>query len=328
MTNFSPSQLHLFHPLIEEFLESLKIDRGATLATLQSYRLDLLQYLRWLPPSFSLEQSSPDEITQFISQLHKNGLKPASRARKLSTLRQFFKFCCREKGLNQNPTEDIHSPALEQRLPEFLNINDVQALLTATNQGLSYEAPEAEHLRARDQAMVYLLYATGLRVSELLSLTPHHLDLSLSYARVFGKGEKERIAPFTSSCGVYLHNYMLEHRIALKPQTDHLFVNHRGTQLSRQAFWKTIKALALKAGLTQNISPHTLRHSFATHLLHSGMGLRSLQVLLGHADLTTTQIYTHLTPEHLKEAHQKYHPLGGDSAQHSLKKKEVKKKSD
>ena len=307
----SDSRTYIFHPLIEEFLESLKIDRGATPSTLESYRSDLLQFLRWLPSSTPLEESTPSLIHQFLTRLHEKGLKPASKARKLSSLRQFFQFCCREKGLNQNPTEDTPAPNLDQRLPVFLSTQEVESLLSAADQGLAYQTPQAAHLRARDQAMIYLLYATGLRISEMLALTPHQLDLPLCYARVLGKGGKERIVPFTASCAEYLHRYMLEHRIALKPTTEHLFVNHRGSPLTRQAFWRILKDLSTQAGLSSEISPHTLRHSFATHLLHSGMGLRSVQILLGHSDLTTTQIYTHLNPEHLKEAHERFHPLGG-----------------
>jgi integrase/recombinase XerD len=312
---------HIPHPWIEEFLEALKLDHGVTRSTLESYRSDLLQYSNWLSQHSqdSLEQASDTLLQLFLTDLKKRALKPSSRARKLTALRQFYQFCCREKGLEKNPTEDIPQPTQESRLPQFLSREEVQALLHASDQGLPYEGPLSPHLQSRDRAMVYLLYATGLRVSELVGLTPHHLDLSLSYVRLTGKGGKERIVPFAQAADQALADYMNHHRAALQPQSEHLFLNHRGEPLSRQSFWKTLKALAQAAGLPHSLSPHTLRHSFATHLLHSGMGLRSLQLLLGHSDLTTTQIYTHLTPEHLKEAHRKFHPLGGDPTENPSK---------
>jgi integrase/recombinase XerD len=161
--------------------------------------------------------------------------------------------------------------------------------------------------------MVFLLYATGLRVSELVGLSVHNIDLEQGYVRVRGKGEKERIAPFAAPAGERLGQYLDAGRGALEPRTDHAFPNHRGFALTRQAFWKLLKDLASQASIdrAERITPHVLRHSFATHLLQSGMGLRSLQLLLGHSDLSTTQIYAHITPEHLKETHSRLHPRGG-----------------
>jgi integrase/recombinase XerD len=161
--------------------------------------------------------------------------------------------------------------------------------------------------------MILLLYATGLRISELLALTTHSLDLAQEYLRVRGKGDKERIVPFASAAGTALRDYLEHHRPQLLPQSDHLFVNAAGTRLSRQAFWKTLQTLAKQAGISRSVSPHLLRHSFATHLLQAGMNLRSLQMLLGHSDLSTTQIYTHVSPEHLKQAQRRYHPRGESS---------------
>ncbi len=158
--------------------------------------------------------------------------------------------------------------------------------------------------------MVYLLYATGLRVSELMAITPNQLDLELGYLRVQGKGGKERIAPFAPQAGELVSTYLTVLRPQFQPKTEHLFLNRNGEGLTRQGFWKILKILAVQADLKTPLSPHVLRHSFATHLLQAGMNLRSLQMLLGHSDLTTTQIYTHLTPEHLKEALRKFHPRG------------------
>jgi integrase/recombinase XerD len=160
--------------------------------------------------------------------------------------------------------------------------------------------------------MVYLLYAAGIRVSELTSLTPHDLDLSMGYTRVRGKGRKERIAPFAPVAGDRIRPYLEDHRRDLLPKTDHLFLNHRGFALTRQAFWEILGKIAHRAGLPNgSVSPHVLRHSFATHLLEAGVNLRSLQMLLGHSDLSTTQVYAHVTPEHLQKAHRKFHPRGG-----------------
>ncbi len=210
----------------------------------------------------------------------------------------------------KNPTDLLKSPKQPQCLPKFLTQEQVGSLLLITETGIPYRENHEKALHTRDRAMVYLLYATGLRVSELVGLTTHDLDLAMSYLRVKGKGEKERITPFAPVAGKHLALYLEEHRPRLHPATDHFFLNERGFALTRQAVWRILKSLALQAGISAPLSPHVLRHSFATHLLQSGMNLRSLQMLLGHSDLSTTQIYTHVTPEHLKAAHRKYHPRG------------------
>jgi len=299
--------------LIEDFLQFQRIDRGAADHTIQAYRTDLHQFARWLPESVDLERMDPEGIQAFLSYLYDLKQRSTSLARKTSTLKQFFKFCCREKGWVANPMEKIRSPHQSKRLPEFLTVDQVNALLKATHQGLPYpHGNQGDCLRARDRAMTYLLYATGLRISELLSLTSHQVDLTLSYVKIKGKGDRERIAPFADVAGDFVRTYVDVYRPHLQPLTEHLFLNHRGFVLSRQAFWKVLKSLASLADLPNSISPHILRHSFATHLLESGMNLRSLQMLLGHSDLSTTQIYTHISPEHLKVTHRKFHPRGED----------------
>jgi integrase/recombinase XerD len=297
---------------IEEFLEFQRIDRGAADHTLQAYRRDLLQFVETLSQKLdtSLEIIQYEDIQKFFESLYEQNQKPASLARKTSVLRQFFKFCCLEKEIQTNPAELLETPSLPNRLPKYLTEEQVTALLKTVEKGLPYPQKHGEALKARDRAMVYLLYATGLRVSELLGLNTHEVDLQASYVRVKGKGDQERIVPFASIVGDYLFKYLEKDRPQLNPVTDTLFVNHRGSALTRQAFWKLLKNLALLAEIPSSLSPHTLRHSFATHLLQSGMNLRSLQMLLGHSDLSTTQIYTHVSPEHLKEAHEKYHPRG------------------
>ncbi len=293
---------------ITNFLEAKRVEQGASDHTISAYGQDLRQFQK------IVSQKKPSEIRETDIQVFLSSLKnqkATSVARKISTLKQFFKFCCIEKWTVHNPTDLLLSPQKEKKLPRNISEREIQALLDCTHgEGLSSNT----HLRSRDRAIVYLLYATGLRVSELLDLTTHDVDLSLSYVRAKGKGNKERIVPFAPIVGKLLSSYIKENRPSLKavtkPTTDSLFLNYRGLSLTRQAIWKILKTLAVQAGIQTPLSPHTLRHSFATHLLHSGMGLRSLQMLLGHSDLSTTQIYTHMTPEHLKVAHQKYHPRG------------------
>ncbi|MCM2279586.1 MAG: tyrosine recombinase [Oligoflexia bacterium] len=298
---------------IEAFLQAQRIDRGAADKTVEAYARDLRQLASHLEADAPLP--APDSIRReqlegFLAALHARGQGPATLARKVSVLRQFFKFCCLERGLTHNPAERLDSPSLPRRLPKDLSLDEVARLLAAAGAGLPYREKQRPALQARDRAMVTLLYATGLRVSELLDLTTFSADLEQEYVRVKGKGDKERIVPFAEVAGERLREYLEGHRPALEPATDHLFVNHRGLALTRQAFWKILKDLALAAGVPSTLSPHSLRHSFATHLLQSGMNLRSLQMLLGHSDLSTTQIYAHVSPEHLKQAHKKFHPRG------------------
>lgn len=299
---------------IEAFLSAQRVDRGAAEKTIEAYRRDLLQWLEHASKhglknnaqhqthEFNLEQ-----LSTYLSFLHEQGNKSASIARKTSAIRQFFKFCCLERGLKENPADQLQSPQPDQRLPKSLSIEEVTALLASAETGLATTQPFAQ---ARDCAMVYVLYATGLRISELVSLRLDQIDLETGAIRVKGKRGKERIALIAPVAGEKLHLYLTQHRESVHPQSNHVFLNHRGQSISRQAFWKALKNLALHAGIRSSICPHMLRHSFATHLLQSGIPLRSLQMLLGHSDLSTTQIYTHLAPEHLKSAHKRFHPRG------------------
>ncbi|MGK5082143.1 site-specific tyrosine recombinase/integron integrase [Bdellovibrionota bacterium FG-1] len=298
-------------PEIHAFVESCRVDRGSSDNTVEAYRRDLEQFSAAVPKK-QITQIHSEDLFSYLIALHEEGQKATSIARKTSTLRQFFKFCCLERGLVINPAEQLRSPQKNHALPGYLTVAQITELLGAAEQGLPYPQSSriGERLRARDCAMVYLLYATGLRVSELVGLTTHELDLKAAYVRIRGKGDKERIVPFAPVAAHFLRDYLQTHRLALNPRTDHLFVNHRGLVLTRQSFWKILKELALLAGIPSSLSPHTLRHSFATHLLGAGMNLRSLQMLLGHSDLSTTQIYTHISPEHLKTAHRKFHPRG------------------
>jgi integrase/recombinase XerD len=296
---------------IQAFIEAQRVDHGSSDLTIDAYLRDLRQFEQWLGAR-ELASILPEHLLAYLVHLSDDGLAPSSIARKTSALRQFFKFCCLERGLETNPTELMQTPARARRLPGHLSVEQVTELLGAAEQGLPYPQSEKlrETLRTRDRAMVFMIYATGLRVSELVGLTTHQLDLKAGYVRVRGKGDKERITPFAPIAGQKLQSYLDDHRGHLKPLTDHLFINHRGQVLTRQSFWKVLKDFALMAGVPSSLSPHTLRHSFATHLLSAGMNLRSLQMLLGHSDLSTTQIYAHVTPEHLESAHEKFHPRG------------------
>lgn len=310
---------------LEAFLQAQRIDRGAADLTIEAYRRDLRQFAEWLggglgsaigAPKRETSDVAATTLADYLAHLTDgdessgtSGLSPASIARKTSALRQFFKFCCLERGLADNPAERLRSPAARRKVPAHWSIEQVTRLLAAADAGLHHATPAA---RARDRAMVYLLYATGLRVSELVTLTPHQLDLPGRYLRVRGKGDKERIAPFAPVAERILREYLDEQRPRLAVAGSEALFPGRGGEraLTRQAFWRTLKDLAQQAGLPVALSPHQLRHAFATHLLASGMNLRSLQLLLGHADLATTQIYTQVAPEHLKSAHKRFHPRG------------------
>lgn len=299
----------------EAFLQAKRLDRGAAQLTLEAYERDLRDLEVWLrradvrlaPPAIQ-----PEHLESFLAELSRAGAKAASVARRASTLRQFFKFCVLEGVIEESPALRLGSPKLPSRLPKYLSHAEVELLLSALAPGLLYPSAGARavNLQARDRALVLLLYATGLRVSELVGLRTHQVDLVLSYLRVKGKGSKERIVPFVDIARGAATVWLELHRPALQPTDDHFFVGLRGEGLSRQAFWKTLQALARHAGIRKAVSPHQLRHSFASHLLEAGVSLRSLQMLLGHSDLSTTQVYTHITPEHLREAVRKFHPRG------------------
>jgi integrase/recombinase XerD len=311
---------------IEAFLDALQVDQASSRHTLAAYGRDLRQLEAFLarkrsgsPKNDALAEPkggpdllvTPDQLGEFLATLSRHKLSARSISRKTSVIRQFFKFACLELGLRTNPAEQLQLPKTSKVLPKFLTEKETESLLAAVQPGLDYRDKNlSQAFQSRDRAMLVLLYATGLRVSELLSLTTHSLDLEQEYLRVKGKGEKERIVPFATVAGDELRSYLDSARPLLKPSSDHVFVNHQGKPLSRQSFWKILKELSRQAGIQKNVSPHVLRHSFATHLLQAGMNLRSLQMLLGHADLSTTQIYAHVTPEHLKDAHKRYHPRG------------------
>ncbi len=288
---------------IDSFLDALWAEAGLSKNTLMAYRTDLKQFNQWLKEK-SLAVVEKDDISQFMAFRFDQGLSARSSARMLSTLRRFYGFLQLEGVVQHDPTEQIQSPYHHTTLPQSLSENDVERLLGA---------PEiAGFLGFRDRTMLELLYATGLRVSELVDLKLSQLGMMQGCLRVTGKGNKERLTPIGEVAMDWLERYLQGARLEILAgrQSDHVFVTRRGKSMTRQAFWHIIKRYAKKAGIEKPLSPHTLRHAFATHLINHGADLRVVQMLLGHSDLSTTQIYTHVAQERLKQLHEKHHPRG------------------
>ncbi|HBA26113.1 MAG TPA: site-specific tyrosine recombinase XerD [Nitrospinae bacterium] len=289
--------------LVDEFVNYLTIEKGHSQNTIKSYKRDILKFVGFLKYETIDEFSRLDQkrIIDYLMYLRDMNLSSASVARHLVSIKVFYKFLNNEKIVSINPTENIESPRLLRRLPDFLTTEEVDKLLVQ---------PKNDNMGTRDIAMFEVLYATGLRVSELISLKINDINMERGYIITFGKGSKERVVPIGKSAQEKLKRYLEESRhFLLKGKGgDELFVNRFGGKMTRQGFWKIIKKYALLAGIKKNISPHTLRHSFATHLLERGADLRSVQQMLGHADISTTQIYTHVVRERLKEIYDKHHP--------------------
>jgi integrase/recombinase XerD len=288
---------------LNQFYQHLGVERGLAPLTVAAYARDLLDFWEFLEGTGRSHWGAVAlaDLQDYFAAQEARGLSARSRARRLSALRQFFRFLQREEQVESNPVELLDSPRLPRRLPQVMGEAEVAALLAAPDPG----TPTG----LRDQALLEVLYATGLRVSELVGLTLKQLDLRRGVVRPLGKGSKERVVPMVAPAVEKLQIYLEEARPRLLRgrESPYVFINHRGGRLSRQGFWKLLKQYALKAGV-KTLSPHTLRHSFATHLLSRGANLRVLQMLLGHADLATTQIYTHLDAERLKQVHRKSHP--------------------
>ncbi len=291
---------------LDHYLNYLAVERGLANNTLDAYGRDLARYLDYLESQkiVALENISAAVVLRFLSHLKNAGLSPRSRARALAALRTFHKFLVREKITKDNPTDQVVSPKSLTALPHTLAPLDVESLLSS---------PKGESALAwRDRAMLEIIYATGLRVSELVSLKLSDLQMDVGYLTAFGKRSKQRIVPLGETAIAALQEYLQNGRPGLEKQKGShvLFLNRSGEGLTRQGFWKIIKRRALEAGITQSITPHTMRHSFATHLLENGADLRSVQAMLGHADISTTQIYTHVTRERLRKMHAEHHPRG------------------
>ncbi len=290
---------------IEAFLSYLGAERGLSHNTLDSYGRDLRQFsdfLREQPHPMPIERAGKSQVLAYLLGLQRQGRAAATVARRLAALKGFFQFLVREGVAREDPTIQLASPKLKRRLPKVLTVPEVEQILAQprldTAAGL------------RDKAMLELLYATGIRVSELVSLNMNDVNLEHGFVRCLGKGEKERVVPMGSVAVAALREYIRLGRPKLlrSPRERCLFLNHNGHRLTRQGFWKILKRYGQHAPIPKEITPHTLRHSFATHLLENGADLRAVQEMLGHADISTTQIYTHLTQARLREVYTRAHP--------------------
>ena len=290
---------------LQDFLHFLLVEKGLADNTIISYERDLksyLQYIEKVEGVTSINTINRPEIIQFLKHCHEKGKSSKTIARHIASIRSFHQFLLRDKVTDHDPTVHIDTPQQEVRLPKVLSIEEVQALL---------EAPKTNTpIGIRDKAMLELLYATGIRVSELISLKLSDAHLSMGFIRCIGKGNKERIIPIGKLAQDAIEVYINESRPTFikKQDSDSLFLNYQGKALSRQGFWKILKGLAKEAGIQKDLTPHTLRHSFATHLLENGADLRAVQEMLGHADISTTQIYTHVTKGRLKDVYSQFHP--------------------
>ena len=291
--------------LVDRFLDAIWMERGLSQNTLGAYRADLMTLARALAESAkTIDQASKADLLGFIADRVEGGAKPRSTARQLSSFRRFYRYLVREGLRDADPTADIEMPRIGRSLPKSLSEDEVDSLLNAPNTD--------EPLGHRDRAMLELLYATGLRVSELINLRQSQVNFNQGVLRIVGKGDRERLIPLGDESQRWLTDFIDGPRmeILLERQTDYLFPTRRGDRMTRQAFWHIIKRYADKAGIRQKLSPHSLRHAFATHLLNRGADLRVVQLLLGHSDLSTTQIYTHVARERLKDLHSEHHPRG------------------
>lgn len=290
--------------LLDEYIYHLAVERGLAENTLLSYQGDLHGYLAFCRKCglASLAQADKDIVMSYLFQLQLQGRSPATIARRLAAVRSFYKYLVGEDILTKDPTADLEFPRPAQKLPRVLSVEEVETLLS--------QPLISQPAGIRDKAMLELLYATGIRVSELVALNLEHINTDSGFVRCYGKGAKERIVPVGDVAVRFLREYLARGRSKLtKPGvTPALFVNQHGRRLTRQGFWKIIKKYAAKAKIYKEITPHTFRHSFATHLLENGADLRSVQEMLGHADISTTQIYTHLTKQRMKEVYNRTHP--------------------
>ena len=290
--------------ILDQFLNHLSVERDVSANTIDSYRRDLNGYLNFLCDIKvdSVGAIAAEHVTGFIAGLSRKGLAANSIARKLSSLRGFHKFLAAEGYCDVDPTSTLESPRQWRKLPGVLSVKEVERLLSQPKG----DAP----LVVRDKAILEFLYATGVRISELIHIKRKNLLSEVELVRVMGKGRKERIVPIGKEAIRSAHRYLREVRpkLAGERSEDVLFLNRRGSPFSRMGLWKLLRKYVNQAGITKRVSPHTIRHSFATHLLKGGADLRAVQEMLGHADISTTQIYTHLDREYIKQEHRDYHP--------------------
>jgi integrase/recombinase XerD len=293
------------HEFVDIFVNYLSVERGLSHNTIISYRRDLetfLDYLKTKQHINSLEETKKDHITNFMLQLKTLGLNANSIARKLAAIKTFYRFLVREKILRQDPTSLLDSPKLWRKIPSTLSVEEIEALLA--------QPDWRKRGGLRDKAILEVLYATGMRVSELTQLKVEDVNLDVGFVRCLGKGNKERIVPLGKNAIVSLKRYLEKERpdFLKRLLSSDLFLSRLHKRISRQSIWKMVKRYARQARIRQEIRPHILRHSFATHLLERGADLRSVQEMLGHSDISTTQVYTHISKDRLKIIHRKFHP--------------------
>jgi integrase/recombinase XerD len=293
-------------PVLDEFCDSLWLEDGLSRNTLDSYRRDLARFHLWLDQQRRKRLLDADhgDLLAYLAHRVAGRVKATTTSRQLSSFKRFYRFALRQGRIKADPSLNIDAPKLPRGLPKSLTEEDVEQLLAAPNVG--------DALGLRDRAMLETLYASGLRVSELVTLKISQVSQDMGVVRIMGKGSKERLVPLGEEALAWIRRYLKESRpqILRKRAADALFVTRRGGAMSRQTFWHLLKRHAAHAGLKKAISPHTLRHAFATHLLNHGADLRVVQLLLGHSDISTTQIYTHVARERLKQLHAKHHPRG------------------
>jgi integrase/recombinase XerD len=292
--------------LLDQFLHYLIVEKGLSKNTIEAYSHGLTRFLSHLREKGvqEIQEAGKFHIRSFLLVLRKKNLNTKSIVRNLVAIRTFFRFLIQEGIVESNPVEELESPKVAKTLPEILTLKEIEQILEQPN----LQTP----LGTRDRAMLEMLYATGMRVSELTQLPIHQVNLEGGYVLLYGKGSKERIVPLGSEAMKWVTVYLKTARGILSKgkENSSLFINRSGKGMSRQGFWKNLKDYARRAGLRKRTTPHLLRHSFASHLLERGADLRSVQMMLGHADISTTQIYTHVTGERLKKVHKQYHPRG------------------
>lgn len=290
--------------ILKDFIYYLSVEKGLAENTLESYQRDLKKYLQFLKQQEvnNFNGTSKKLIVEYLAEQKKKGLAPSTLTRNLASIRSFYQYLLLEQMIRENPAGELQSLRAEKKLPAVLSFKDVELLL---------EQPQTkENIGMRDKAMLELLYATGIRVSELVSLNLDNVSLKMGFLKCTGKGNKERMVPLGSAAIKSLQEYLQNGRLKLLKQKEEkaLFINQHGKRLTRQGFWKILKKYAQKTGINAEITPHTLRHSFATHLLENGADLRSVQEMLGHANISTTQIYTQITRKKIKEIYNQTHP--------------------
>jgi integrase/recombinase XerD len=288
--------------LLKDFISYIVVEKGLAKNTVLAYKPDILKFIAFAEKKqISLENFQHQDITDFLWEVKLKGLKPKSLYRLVESLRQFYKFLNSEDVIKTNPTLYLASPRIAEKLPSMLTFEEVILLLSSIT--------DDDEVNIRNRAMLELLYATGLRVSELINLKFSNINLEDNFLRIIGKGFKERIVPFGEKAKSFINIYLLKRKPYTDPK-DNVFISRLGKKLSRVEFWRQLKNIAKKAGINKNITPHTLRHSFATHLLSGGADIRFVQEMLGHSSIATTQIYTHLDKDKIIQQHKTFHPRG------------------